>query len=114
LWILRLGKKPVEWYKPTTMGSPPPPRYLHTLNFYEEGNYLIVHGGRNDLISSDSFALNDTYVLDLSKLVWIEVKIFSESPKFNIFNRCGHSAIVYSKYLNKFSKQINYIGRNEQ
>ncbi len=98
LWILRLGKKPLEWFKPETFGKPPEPRYSHTMNFYEDGNYLIIHGGRNDTNPSDSFALNDTFVFDLYKLLWCEVKIISDSPNFDVFNRCGHSSIIHSKY----------------
>jgi len=65
------------------------------MNFYPDGNYLIIHGGRNDL-SSESFALSDTYVLELQNMEWIEVKIYSNSPS-DIYNRCGHKAVVYSK-----------------
>jgi len=69
------------------------------MNFYEEGNYLIIHGGRNDY-SSESFALNDTYILELFRMEWIKVKIFFDSPKTaKVFSRCGHSAIVFSKIL---------------
>lgn len=65
------------------------------MNYYENGNYLIIHGGRNDL-TNDSFALNDTYILDLAKLEWLEVKLYSDAKIFQIFNRCGHSSVVYS------------------
>jgi len=40
LWILTIGNKPLEWIKPELAGTPPEPRYLHTMNFFEEGNYL--------------------------------------------------------------------------
>ena len=104
LWILRIGKKPLEWIKSDTNGSPPCPRYSHSMNFYEEGNYLIIHGGRNDY-SSESFALNDTYLLELYRLEWIKVRIFFDSPRTKVFNRCGHAAIVYSNfYYLKISK----------
>jgi hypothetical protein len=83
------------------------------MNFYEEGNYLIIHGGRNDY-SSESFALNDTFLLDLNKFEWIKVKVLFDSPKTKVFNRCGHSAIVFSKFnLLNVSKQIDYSWRNE-
>ena len=65
------------------------------MNFYEPGNYVIIHGGRNDF-SSDSFALRDTYLLELNKLEWIRVNIFFDTPSTKIYNRCGHSAIVCS------------------
>lgn len=65
------------------------------MNFYDEGNYLIIHGGRNDTVN-DSSALADTFVLDLFTLQWVEVKIYSDSP-LDVYNRCGHSAMIYSK-----------------
>jgi hypothetical protein len=105
LWILRLGRKPLEWIKPICRGKPPLPRYSHTLNYYEEGNYLICHGGRNDL-SSQSFALNDTYIFDLSKMEWQEIKLYSEVDNFNIFNRCGHNSVIIGNYNRIFYKFI--------
>ncbi len=95
LYVLKLGKKPLEWLKPETLGKQPSPRYLLTLNYYEEGNFLIIHGGRNDKIK-DNFALNDIYLLELSKLEWVEVKVYFDSP-MNVFSRCGHCAVVYGK-----------------
>jgi len=97
LWILRIGKKPLEWFKPDTSGSPPCPRYSHSMNFYEEGNYLIIHGGRNDY-SSESFALNDTYLFELYKQEWIKIKLFFDSPRTKVFSRCCHAGIVYSNF----------------
>jgi hypothetical protein len=95
----------MEWFKPEVKGTPPTPRYSHTFNFYEDGNYAIVHGGRNDY-SSSSFALNDTYLLELTKLEWIKVIIYSEPSNIHIFSRCGHSAVVHSKYF-LIHKQIS-------
>jgi len=81
--------------KPEIKGTPPCPRYSHTMNFYENGNYLIIHGGRNDY-SSDSFALNDTFIFELSKFEWIEAKLYFDTPRSKVYNRCGHAAIVFS------------------
>lgn len=104
MWVLRLGKKPCEWVKLEIKGAPPEPRYSHSMNYYEPGNYLIVHGGRNDM-TSDSFALSDTYVLELAKLEWYQVKLYSEGDDFKVYNRCGHSSIVFSIYYpNLFSQ----------
>jgi len=98
MWILRLGKKPLEWVKPFTKGKPPLPRYAHTMNYFEEGNFLIIHGGRND-VYSDSFAFNDTHIFDLQKLEWQEIKLYSDIPNFEVFKRCGHSSIIYSNRI---------------
>lgn len=99
---MRLGRKPLEWIKPNVRGKRPLPRYSHSLNYYEEGNFLICHGGRNDLCSQ-SFALNDTHIFDLSKMEWQEVKLFSDAKNFNVFNRCGHAAIIIS------NKNISFL-----
>lgn len=93
VWILKIGKKPCEWIKPEINGNPPSARYLHTMNFYEEGNFLIIYGGRNDNIESS--ALNDIFLLELQKLEWIKVIVYSDSF-IEVKSRCGHSSIVYS------------------
>lgn len=97
LWILRMGRKPLEWIKPIVRGKLPIPRYNHSLNYYEQGNFVVLHGGRNDMYS-ESFALNDTHIFDLSKLEWQEIIIYNELDNFEIFNRCGHSSVVYGNF----------------
>ena len=98
LWILLMGKKPLEWIKVDTKGKSPVPRYFHTMNFYERGNYIIMHGGRNDIFSEKS-ALNDTFLLNLDNFEWLEVKLYSNINNFNVVNRCGHQSIIYSDKL---------------
>lgn len=100
VWVLRLGRKPLEWIKLETSGIKPCPRYLHTMNYYEDGNYVIIHGGRSDL--TDSYALGDTYILELNRLEWLRVDIVFDNLHTKVYNRCGHSSIIYSKYLIKF------------
>jgi hypothetical protein len=99
VWCLRMGRKILEWVKVHTKGQPPCPRYMCSMNYYEEGNQLVIHGGRNDT-QDDSFALNDTYLLDTSKFEWIRV-IFTTPNGEEIHNerRCGHSSIIYSKIM---------------
>ena len=94
LWILIMGRRPLEWIKPETKGKPPIPRYFHTMNYFERGNYLIVHGGRNDSLSDNS-ALNDTFLLNLENFEWIEATLFSDVDGFKVLNRCGHQSIIF-------------------
>ena len=94
LWILVTGKKPLEWILPNTKGKPPSPRYSHSMSFYERGNFLIIHGGRNDSIS-DNIALNDTYLFDLENLEWMKVELYSGMKDFKVLNRCGHQSMIY-------------------
>ena len=94
LWILVTGKKPLEWILPNTKGKPPSPRYSHSMSFYERGNFLIIHGGRNDSIS-DNIALNDTYLFDLENFEWMKVELYSGMKDFKVLNRCGHQSMIY-------------------
>jgi hypothetical protein len=98
MWVLKIGKKPLDWVKLETNGEPPRPRYAHSMNFYEEGNYLIIHGGRNDY-SSSNFALNDTFILELFRLDWIKVNLCFDAKTMSAYNRCGHSSVIYSNIL---------------
>ena len=98
LWILITGKKTLEWVQPLTKGKTPTPRYFHSMSFYEKGNFLIIHGGRNDLMSESS-ALNDTYIFDLENFDWLKVELYSETRGFKVLNRCGHQSVIYSNKL---------------
>ena len=98
LWILITGKKPMEWVQPETKGKPPSPRYFHTMNYYEKGNILIVHGGRNDNMS-DSCALNDTFIFDLENFEWINIILYSQLNGFKVLNRCGHQSVLFANKL---------------
>ena len=68
------------------------------MNYYENGNFIIIHGGRNDN-KSDNFALNDTFILNLHNLNWIEIELYSQFNDFKIFSRCGHCSIIYNNQL---------------
>ena len=98
LWILITGKKPMEWVQPETKGKPPSPRYFHSMNYYEKGNFLIIHGGRNDNMSESS-ALNDTYIFDLENFDWVKIILYSQIPGFKILNRCGHQSVIFGNKL---------------
>ena len=95
LRVLRIGKKPLEWITLETKGISPSPRYMCSLNFFEEGNYLIIHGGRNDLENKSS-AFNDTFVFELYRLEWVKV-VFSDDIK--ALHRYNHGAAVVGKNL---------------
>ena len=98
LWILITGKKPMEWVQPETKGKPPSPRYFHSMNYYEKGNFLIIHGGRNDNMS-DSCALNDTFIFDLENFEWANIILYSQLSGFKVLNRCGHQSAIFSNKL---------------
>lgn len=108
VWILKFGKKPVEWISPTIYGKPPMERYLHTLDFYEERQFIIIHGGRNDTYDGEYYSLNDTFILDLAKMNWVEVRLTSLYNNFKILNRCGHKSFIHN------DKLIIFGGYNEE
>ena len=111
LWILMMGQKPLTWMKPNISGKPPSPRYFHTMDYYEKANYLIVHGGRNDELSTTS-ALDDTFVLDLENLEWVKVELYSNTLDFKVISRYGHKSTIFSNKLIIFGgmNNNNYIG----
>ena len=111
LWILLIGQKSLRWITPETKGKSPSPRYFHTMNYFDKGNILIIHGGRNDNISENS-ALNDTFVFDLENFEWMQVSLYSQLSKFKVVNRCAHQSIIFGNKLIILGgmNNNNYVG----
>ena len=105
LWVLKIGRKPLEWSEIKTKGKPPCPRYLCSMNYFEEGNFIIIHGGKTKSLRNENI-LKDTYLFELSKLEWIKVKY--GCLKSTIKPRFSHAGIIYHKKL------IIFGGVNEQ
>ena len=91
MWILKIGKKPLEWEKITTFGTPPCPRYLCSMNFYEKGNFIIIHGGKTR-IDQDNLSLKDTYIFELFRYQWLKVE-YGEN-EYIVKKRCSHCGII--------------------
>jgi hypothetical protein len=106
---LIIGSKPLKFLKPECKGTPPSPRILHTMNYYEEGNFLIIYGGKNDFTERSDF--NDIFLLELSKLEWLEIKVFSSEP-ITVMSRFGHSSFIDVNKLIIFGgmNNNNFIG----
>ena len=81
------------------------------MNYYEPGNFLIIHGGRNDS-ESESFALDDTYIFDLDFFQWTKVELKFNSLDYKVIPRCSHASVIYSDNLIIFGgmNNQNYIG----
>ena len=111
LYILKLGNKILKFVKIKTNGKKPLPRYFHSMNFYENGNFIIIHGGRNDF-NNESFALNDTFILNLYNFDWIIIILYNNFFNFKVLNRCAHSSIIYNNKLIIFGgmNNNNYLG----
>ena len=105
MWVLRIGKKYLDWVEIISKGKPPCPRYLFSMNYYEHGNYLIIHGGKTKSLKSENI-LKDTYLFELLRFEWIRVihGCFDSIVK----PRFSHSAVIYNKRL------IIFGGVNEQ
>jgi len=109
LYVLRIGGKPLEWTIIKTEGTSPCGRYDTSLNFYERGNMLVVHGGRTIKGENDN-SLNDTFILDLLSLNWIEVEYYYK--KYAAPQRYSHQAIIIKGDLYIFGgiNDNKYIG----
>ena len=105
MWLLKIGKKYLDWMESATLGKPPSPRYLFSMNFYEQENFIIIHGGKTKSLKSEQI-LNDTYLLDLMRFQWI--KVLHGSFDQIVKPRCSHAGIIYNKRL------IIFGGVNEQ
>jgi hypothetical protein len=40
------------------------------MDFYSEGNFLIIAGGRNDALEASKIILDDIWILKLNSLEW--------------------------------------------
>ena len=96
MWLLKIGKKPLEWERVLTFGSPPSPRYLCSMNFFEKGNFIIIHGGKTK-ISSESFALKDTYLFELYRYQWLRVDYGDKD--YIVKKRCSHCSTICDNKL---------------
>ena len=105
MWLLRIGKKYLDWMEIMTLGKPPCPRYLFSMNFYEQENFIIIHGGKTKSLKSEQI-LNDTFLFELMRFQWIKVLhgCFDQIVK----PRFSHAGIIYNKRL------IIFGGVNEQ
>lgn len=98
IWILRIGRFPLEWVQLKTIGEGPSARYSTSINYYEVGNCLFIHGGRNDFLGNN-YAFDDTYLLDLYTLNWVKVSYSFESQTQSMKRRCSHAAIIHDHNL---------------
>ena len=109
LYVLKLGKKPLDWILLKTKGMTPSKRYGASMSYYESGNLVIIHGGRNNS-GTYNYVLNDTFLLDLYSLNWMQVEYYDKSKK--IFPRFFHQSFVSDNYFFVFggTDGLNYLG----
>ena len=89
VWILNVGKRPLEWVTPVISGQPPCPRFLHTMVYNDYLNLLIVFGGRVDQVKTNLYTcFNDVFLLDVQNMTWLKVIVMGDVPSA----RSGHTA----------------------
>ena len=106
IYLFHIGQKPCWWEKLENIkGKKPTPRYLHSVNYYKPGNFLIIHGGKN--INS----LNDTFLFDLVNYHWNQI-ILTGIDESLILPRHGHQSAICANQLFIFGgvNNGNYIG----
>ena len=57
--------------RPKTLGTPPGPRYMHTVDYIADIGVVVVYGGRNDFDRNP--VLSDIFALKLYNMEWIKV-----------------------------------------
>lgn len=108
LYVLKIGARILEWVVLKTLGAPPKKRFGATMSYYELGNILIIHGGRNN--AKVNYAFSDTFILDLFSLNWLQVEYFDKSLK--VTKRFFHQSFIdnNSFYVFGGTNETNYLG----
>lgn len=89
------GRAAFKIIEPPTVGTPPDPRCMHTINYAPKLSLAVVYGGRNDAKVSGP-VLDDIWVLKLYNLEWVRVQVGGvEIPR----PRCNHTAFMNETQL---------------
>ena len=106
-------------------GTPPAPRFGHTMAFLPTNNSLAIVGGRNDELSvvSNSPFLNEIYLFLLDQKCWLAVKysVFSNRMDFTTNhsmavvtdNESFEKILVFGGLANKIDKGEDKVGKVE-
>jgi hypothetical protein len=93
-FVMKIGKKQIEFEIPTTHGKPPLPRISASMDFYPNLNIIIIHGGRND--RNENSIYNDYMVLDLETMNWIQaISKQDKAPSM----RAEHQSFIFGNKL---------------
>jgi hypothetical protein len=93
-FVMKIGKKQIEFEIPTTHGKPPLPRISASMDFYPNLNIIIIHGGRND--RNENSIYNDYVVLDLETMNWIQAICKQDKPPSM---RAEHQSFIFGNKL---------------
>lgn len=83
LWKLKIFANPIQTEAVQTKGRAPTPRSGHSLQYLSIARLLVVFGGfsEHEKNSKRGGFLNDLFVLSISKLSWLEVRMGKYSPE---------------------------------
>lgn len=104
LFLLCTIGQTLEWTEPVTTGIGPSPRFLHSMVYSEELNYLMVFGGRIDVCQTVTYTcFNDIYLLCMKRMLWVSVKVMGDIPAA----RSGHCTATIANNMYVFGGVSN-------
>lgn len=98
LYVIKLNKKPFDSILLKTNGVQPSPRSHSKINFYENTNLLILHGGKNNNLC-DGVTFNDFWVLDLENFNWYKLNTNDGVSKYNCPPRAEYCSLIHDHNL---------------
>ena len=83
-----MNAKQYQWRYPVVKGTPPVPRYNHSMSFYEPLGILIIYGGKNDTLfgETNDICLNDIRILNVEQMAWSPVSSYGETPQIGRYH----------------------------
>lgn len=100
------GTKPVKCEIVDAGGVPPSPRFMHSMVFCKNFNFLIVFGGRIDLTDKKEYTcFSDVHIFNVSSLFWTTVKVHGNIPMARSAHCCeimGSEMFIFGGVRNSF------------
>ena len=90
-----------EFVQLKSQGTPPAPRFGHTMSYLPCNNSIVIAGGRNDDLSATNMTpfLNDLLLFMLDQKVWLNVKYSVNSDRIShLGNHCMGVVTDYESY----------------
>ncbi|OMJ76096.1 hypothetical protein SteCoe_24599 [Stentor coeruleus] len=99
LFLLKIGTKQLTWITPETKGTPPSPRFQHSMSYNEKLDILVIFGGRVDIVNTQHYTcFNDVFILRIQDWTWITIKVLGNVPT----PRSGHASVSYGTKIYVF------------
>ena len=96
LHMLKAGPHGCIWNEVQTMGTPPAPRFQHSMTIFPELFLIVVYGGRRDEHSDSGYrCFGELHLLQLETMCWTTAIFYGSPPE----NRCGHATAAIGSRL---------------